>query len=148
MSTVSSSDLSKKIVSHDGKLYGNPSTILWGQHRSLRATLTTTEMEMFPWDKIRKEYKSTKEGGGGYPAYIVRYVPPRVHLSERFPNVTGIFMDRLEHGAVVLEFAKGRIKRTGSLVSWLSSSDVKKIIALALDVPKNRGHPFPELAPF
>jgi hypothetical protein len=145
MVTVSSSDLSKKIVSYDGNLYGNPSTILWEQHRSTCATLTTTEMAMFPWDKIRKEYNITSEGKGGYPAYIVRYVPPGVHLGGRFPDVTCIFMNRLEHGTVVLEFAKGRIKRTESLVSRLSHQVVSKIINLALDVPKNRAKAFPWL---
>lgn len=146
MFTVSSSsDLSKKIVSHDGNLYGNPSAILYEPHRSTCATLTTTEMAMFPWDKIRKQYNITCEDQGGYPAYIVRYVPLGVHLGGRFPNISCIFMDRLEHGTAVLEFAKGRIRRTGSLVSWLSRENVRMIIALALDVPKNRAKAFPWL---
>jgi hypothetical protein len=141
--TVSPSDLSKKIVSHDGKLYGKPSAILYEPYTL--ATLTTAEMAKFPWDKIDKKHRLTIEGLGGYPAYIIRYVPWNTHLSERFQNVYCIFMDQLEHGTVVLEFAKGIIKRTGSLVSRLSREDVKKIIALALDVPNNRAKVYPWL---
>lgn len=143
MFAVPSSQLSKKIVCHDGKLYGKPSAIL-DQPYTL-ATFTSAEMAMFPWDKVRKDVSFTREARHGYPEYIVRYVPLDFHLGRRFPNVHCMFMDRLEHDTVVLEFAKGRVMRTGSLVSWLSNENVRMIIALALDVPENRTKAFPWL---
>lgn len=141
MFVVSPSPFSKKIVSHEGQLYGNPSSIL--DEPFTLAGLTIEEMAEFPWDKVCKEFSVTNEGRGGHPAYIVRYVPYDVHLGERFQNVFCIHMNRLEHGSVVLEFAKGRIGRTKSLVSRLTINLSCKIIALALDVPKNQAKAFP-----
>ena len=121
--------LSMKIVCHDGKLYGCPTfqTDAFKIQRVVKA-----EMARFPWKERSTEYDRT--GTVGRFEFLVRYCPFGTWLSERATNSRCLFFDRFKHDEKAVEFSKGRLQRTMSLVSRLSKEDVHKIITLTLEI--------------
>ena len=111
-----------KIVCHNGKLYGRP-TFVTDAFKVER--VVKSEMARFPWKDRSKEHDRTLIQGS--MEFIVRYCP-LTRLSERATESTCLFFHRFKHDKKAIEFAKGRIQRTKSLVSRLSKEHVHMII--------------------
>lgn len=121
--------LANKIVYYQGKLFGRP-YVRGPRPPQNGQRLTQEDMSQFPWEKV--------VGTGFFAACNpmnedISYHIPLSRLSDKKPNVDYIHFDRFYyHDAKAVQFARGRLSRTGSLVSKLSREIVGKIIALVL----------------
>lgn len=118
---------SLKIVCYHGKLYGKPFIVT--PNDGLQP-LTNDEMAKFPWGRVTRVHHFAPHAPR---VEDISFSIPQTYLSDNNPCATSIYLDRLHyHDTNVIQFAKGSLLRTQSLVSKLPKAIVHKIIALAL----------------